>query len=113
MAGVPKLRRKMRVHTLEKLIFVFFAVFWLVTGALGQTASTGAVVGVVVDPSGALVPGATVRLERIDAVRSRSVETDQNGQFGLLLIPPGTYFLKATKNGFGPSVVPNLKIFVT
>ncbi len=88
-------------------------VFSLVTCSYGQTASTGAVIGDVVDPSGALVPAATVRLERTDATGSKSVDTDQNGQFGFLLIPPGTYSLNASKSGFTSLAVPNIQVPVT
>ncbi len=70
-------------------------------------------VGIALDPSGALLQGATVHLERQDGVGSRSVETDQSGQFGLLLIEPGTYSLNASKSGFAPLVIPNIQVLVT
>ncbi len=101
-----------RSDILKLLAFVVF-VFLPVTCTFGQTASTGAVVGIALDPSGALLPGATVHLQRTDGVGSRSVETDQNGEFGLLLIEPGTYSLNASMSGFAALVIPNIQVLVT
>jgi Carboxypeptidase regulatory-like domain/TonB dependent receptor-like, beta-barrel len=113
MPIVAKLRSDKRVGGLERLIVVVAVVIWSATCAYGQTASTGAVIGVVLDPSGALVPGVTVRLERTNAVGDRSVETNPNGQFGLLLLDPGIYSLHAIKNGFTPLSIPNIQVPVT
>lgn len=111
MSVVTKLRRDRLIGSVQTMAIVV-VVFSLVTCAYGQTASTGAVIGVVVDPSGALVPGVTVGLERTDAI-GKTVETDQNGQFGFLLIQPGTYSLNVSKSGFSPFAMPNIQIPVT
>jgi len=110
---ITKLRTEQRGIKLERLLPIVAVMFWWLTCAYGQTASTGAAIGVVLDPTGALVPGVTIRLLRTDAAGDKSVETDQNGQFGFLLIEPGTYSLNARKTGFTSLVFPNIQIPVT
>src|SRR4051812_6261935 len=78
-----------------------------------QTPSTGAMTGVVTDPVGAVVPGATVRLLRIDGTEIKSSETDKNGKFGFLLLNPAAYSLSAGKNGFRTLQVKKIDVPVT
>jgi Carboxypeptidase regulatory-like domain len=68
----------------------------------GQTASTGSVMGRVVDPSGALLPGAIVQLASDRLGESRSQTTDREGNFRFSLLPPGIYELQVTQAGFAP-----------
>ena len=61
----------MRQLKLSWVIVTVAAAFWACTGfaihAFGQATNTGTVVGEVSDPSGALVPGATVMLTDVSA----------------------------------------------
>jgi hypothetical protein len=59
----------------------------------GQTASTGAVIGATFDPSGAILPGVTVRLSTHDSLDRKSSLSDENGAFVFPSVPPGTYAL--------------------
>ena len=83
------------------------------TALFGQTASTGSVVGKVFDPSGALVPNATVQVvsHRLGEVRSQNA--DREGNFHFLLLPPGMYELQATQAGFAPLQLVDVKVAVT
>ena len=80
---------------------------------IGQTASTGSVVGKIVDPSGALVPGATVQLVSNRLSESRSQSTDSEGNFHFLLLPPGSYELQASQAGFAPLRLVDVDVLVT
>jgi len=62
-----------------------------------QTATTGALQGVVLDPSGASVAGATVAVVNQQTGRSDSVTADKEGRFGFFLLSPGNYELEASK----------------
>src|SRR4051794_27544352 len=88
-------------------------VFFIITYATAQTASTGAVVGSTLDASGALVAGATVQLLRRDRVKPTSTLTDNNGHFGFLLVQPGVYSVTAYKTGFSKITVSAIRIPVT
>jgi len=68
--------------------------------ASGQTASTGALTGFALDPSGAVLPGVVLQLTIEDGSEARSATSDNDGRFGFLLLRPGTYELQASKVDF-------------
>src|SRR5271154_6514038 len=78
-----------------------------------QTASTGALTGKILDPSGALVRGAEVRLILQSSKNSRLCISDNEGNFHFVLLSPGRYDLQASKIGFAQQVVAGLNINVT
>ena len=65
-----------------------------------QTASTGALTGLTLDPSGAVLPGVLLHLTTEDGSGARSATSDDSGRFGFFLLPPGTYELQASKVDF-------------
>jgi len=65
-----------------------------------QTASTGAVIGVTLDPSGAILPAVVVHYLQPGGGEKKSVTSDENGRFGFLLLPPGKYELQASAANF-------------
>jgi hypothetical protein len=62
--------------------------------------SSGSVSGTVVDPTGAAVVGARVRLTREDQSASQEVVSAENGQFSFVHIVPGPFHLTITADGF-------------
>jgi carboxypeptidase family protein len=64
-----------------------------------QTASTGALAGVALDPTGAVLTGVLVRLANQDTGAIQSATSDKDGRFTFLLLPPGRYELQAGKTG--------------
>ena len=62
----------------------------------------GALVGTVTDPSGAVVPGATVVATGRDNGQVRQDKTDSGGRFNLVNVLPGTYDVKINSAGFRP-----------
>ena len=68
---------------------------------LAQAASTGAQLsGTILDPNGAVVPGATVTLHSETTGIDRSAISDASGQYQFLLVPAGQYTLSAQAAGF-------------
>lgn len=67
-------------------------------GAYAQT--TGSIEGTVTDENGVALPGVTVEASSPSLQGSRVVVTDTAGKFRLVLLPPGTYAVKATLSGF-------------
>jgi outer membrane receptor protein involved in Fe transport len=61
---------------------------------------TGSVTGTVTDPSGAPMPGLTVKLINGGTGAAQSSTTDASGDFRFLLLPPGNYSLQVTSTGF-------------
>lgn len=80
-------------------LLVFLAVSPL-NWVCSQTASTGALMAAVLDPSGAVLPGASVHLNKTDSAGEFTATTDDNGRFGFPLLPPGTYDLEVSKAQF-------------
>src|SRR5919106_5590292 len=62
---------------------------------------TGALRGIVMDASGAVLPGALVELSGAAQIGGvQSTTADQNGQFRFQNLNPGTYSMKASLLGF-------------
>jgi carboxypeptidase family protein len=78
-----------------------------------QTASTGALIGATLDPSGAALPQVSVHLSRLDGTEIMAATSDENGLFGFSLLPPGTYTVGASKVDFKPVSQENIQIHVT
>jgi hypothetical protein len=62
--------------------------------------SAGSVSGIVTDPSGAVVRGATVELQNRVSGYDMSVTTDDAGAYRFLNLPPNNYHLSASAAGF-------------
>ena len=78
-----------------------------------QTASTGAVTGVTLDASDAALPGVLIQLSNEDGTEVKSSLSDENGQFAFPSLSPGTYVLEASRVGFRPLALSDLKVYVT
>ena len=77
-----------------------------------QTASTGALTGVVLDVSGAVVPGVKIQVTKQDGSETRTTTSDEGGRFGLLQLAPGQYQLKAEKTDFASLNLSDVQISV-
>src|ERR1700716_3424305 len=62
--------------------------------------SSGIVEGVVKDPSGAAVPGATVEIHNPVSHFDRSTTTDSEGKFRFTSVPFNPYHVAVTATGF-------------
>src|SRR5436190_5576340 len=70
--------------------------------AAAAQAPTGSIDGVIVDSSGAVMPGVTVVLTHDPTGVAREVVSDAQGVFRAPLLPVGPYTLKASMSGFQP-----------
>jgi Carboxypeptidase regulatory-like domain len=95
MSLCPKIGRGMAIVVLS-----VFVVFCVPAMSLGQSISSGTIQGVVTDPSGAAVVGATVTLTNTDTSTSRTGVTNDAGNFNFANMPPANYDLSVSKPGF-------------
>jgi hypothetical protein len=68
--------------------------------ALAQGETTSAIVGSVIDPTGAAIPGATVTVTSVENGLKRSVKTDDSGRFSFPQLKPGLYSVRAEAERF-------------
>src|SRR5277367_2946669 len=66
----------------------------------GQGETTSAIVGSVVDPTGAAISGAIVTVTNVENGLKRSVKTDDSGRFSFPQLKPGMYSVKAEAEHF-------------
>jgi hypothetical protein len=83
------------------LLIVAPAALVLVSGALhAQTIISGDIAGTVTDPSGAVVPGATVTATDTATGTVKVVKAGDAGAYRVSLLQPGAYTLSVTDAGF-------------
>lgn len=63
--------------------------------------NSGSINGVVADPSGAVIPGASVTIQNPVSAYSRTTTTDATGHFRFTNLPFNPYHLTVTREGFG------------
>ena len=91
-----------------------FALSFLMPGLLpAQTAGTGALTVAVTDPTGAAIPGATVKVSSAATGLTRSETTGSAGSYTFTLLPPGNYRVDITAQGFSATTVPSVTVNVT
>src|SRR5438128_173894 len=80
--------------------FVYLLLLFASTAAVAQE-GVSALRGAVTDPSGAMVPKATIKLmEPSTGILVRSVASDGQGNFEIPNLKPGTYRQEAALQGF-------------
>jgi hypothetical protein len=85
-------------HILPLAIFLFAALPILAA----QGGNSGTVQGTVTDPSGAVIPNASVHIHNERSGLDRTVTSDPEGQFTLSNLPFNTYHLDVSAQGFAP-----------
>jgi len=73
-------------------------------------ATAGGIHGQVADPSGAVIPGATVVVLTTSGKIAAKTTSDAGGMYSIHGLPPGTYSVTATAQGFAAFSVPNIVV---
>ncbi|MGA7341367.1 MAG: carboxypeptidase-like regulatory domain-containing protein, partial [Terracidiphilus sp.] len=106
------MRRFCRSTRLQSSLAYAFAIL-VCTGLVhAQTSTTGAIVGVVADPSGAVVASAKLSLQSGTSGAIISTTANASGQYSFPAVAPGTYTLSGTAKGFQTSVVAGVTVQV-
>jgi hypothetical protein len=98
-------RRIMKKFSIAFLLIVFGSVFTFAQG------TRGTIRGTVKDPNGAVIANATVRL--VDSAKgseTRTVQSDENGDYQMLEIEPSTYNLMVSAPNFAEYRAANVKV---
>ena len=75
-------------------------------------AVTGTILGTVTDTTGATIPGATVTLANLGTGLTRSLVTDDSGEYTAPSLPTGKYRLTAELPGFRTVTMPDIDLGV-
>src|ERR1700677_1182194 len=72
----------------------------LLAGSAVAQISPASINGVIRDPSGAVIPGASIVLTNVDTSVERTSTTNEAGAYGFVSIPPGNCTIEASAKGF-------------
>lgn len=95
---------------MKRLAFLFLLLACFGVGLFAQTSS---ITGNVTDPSGAVIPGATITLRNVDTGAERNTVADDQGRYNIQQVSPGFYKVTAKATGFGDFVVDRLELLVS
>ena len=79
-----------------------FALILLCAGSLLAQSPTATLVGRIIDPSGASVPGARVSTVNANTGERRFADSGQDGEYAIPSLAPGAYELTVEAQGFRP-----------
>jgi len=80
--------------------------------AFAQSQTAGRIIGTVKDSNGAVIAGAEVAAKNLTTDEQRSVTTDAEGNYSILLLSPGAYLVSVTANGF-KRAVRSVRVIIT
>src|SRR3981189_1084397 len=101
MTRKPRLKRsRQAVEALCLMLFLPLICFLFSLPMSAQVFDTGTLGGLVTDPSGAVVPHATVTITNVGTGIQRTLQTDDGGSFVASALPFGSYVVSAAKTGF-------------
>src|ERR1700760_4788874 len=95
---------------MKKHIAQWFLVIALSAAPIFAQSATGTVRGSVTDPSGALVPQATITISNTSGF-SRKITSSAAGSFELPRLVPGRYSLTVSAKGFGTATLDDVEVF--
>src|SRR5437660_7761961 len=99
---------------MTKPLALIACIFLSAVATLAQSqASTGNIEGRVTDPNGAAVPGVTVTATNQETALAKSAETDSEGIYRIIFLPPGKYRVTTTAaQGFAAADFSNVIVTV-
>lgn len=96
--------------TLSKVLKGYVLALVLPSAIFAQSITTGAITGIITDPSGGAVPAATVILTGLATNTSQTEQTGAHGDYRFAFVAPGTYKLQVTESGFQPKAINNIVV---
>ena len=96
----------------RKLVSVAFVIVMLAAFGFAQGAATGDLHITVRDPKGGVVTDATVTVRDDTKGLERATSENSDGQYQILLLPPGRYTVSVEAAGFGKATVTDVAITV-
>jgi hypothetical protein len=95
----PKTRAGLSAWPQALVLVIGLMVFGIVPAAYAQS-STATLSGIVLDPNDAAIPEATVTVVSTETKLRHQVNTDREGRFVVVLLPPDRYSATVQRQGF-------------
>ena len=93
----------MRMFFSGRWLWVVTLCFLLIPALVLAQTETGAISGTVTDPSGAIIPSATVLVKSLGTNAVRNAATNAEGLYAVSNLPPGPYLVSLEHPGFTTS----------
>ncbi len=92
------------------LVLCSFFVFAPHRAHAQDSATTGTLMGVIRDPAGAGIPGATIALRNLTTNQTRNLTSEADGSYRATALAVGDYEVKAQASGFAPYFNPKVTL---
>src|SRR5664280_1401259 len=112
MTGVSQKALKAHDLNARRLVAVLLFIGLLFTLPVSAQFDTGTIAGSVTDPTGAVIPHATVTITNTDTGIKTTANTDSNGGFAASGLPFGHYVVSASAANFGKATTQELVLNV-
>ena len=93
-----------------RLVVILVAICLAFSVPASAQFDTGTIAGSITDPSGAVIPQATVTITNVDTSIQTTVQSDSGGSFVASALPFGHYVVSATASGFSKAGTKPLEI---
>lgn len=98
----------MSSRSLTLIVVLSLSVLVLAGGMIWGQTSTATLQGVIIDPAGALVPRAVVKVQHLGTGLERETQTEESGTYALNFLPVGAYTVIVEASGFKQARVQNV-----
>ncbi len=97
---------------MPKVIFLAIALFVIAPTTIFGQADQGRIVGRILDPNGAVVPGATIKVKNTRTGEERSVTANNEGHYLVSALKASFYTITVSASNFAPSQINDVQISV-
>jgi hypothetical protein len=91
-------------------LFAFLVCLFTASSVFGQGITTGSITGTVADPTGAVIPGATITATAAATKLTATASAGKDGTFSFKDLPIGTYTVVISSNGFSNLTLNNIEV---
>ena len=103
------------MNWLKKIFIILPAMmlgFTLLAGTVRAQQITATLTGTITDQAGSIVPGATVTVTSLETGLTKTATTNEDGQYTIAFLPPGSYNITVAKTDFAAITRENIKLEV-
>lgn len=102
----------LREMVLYSILAILSIICLFITSASGQSTAAGTVSGQITDPQNAAIAGVEVSLLDLATNTARTTQTNEEGRYSFVNVPPGIYDVTANRTGFTRAKLPAQKVTV-